>query len=440
MTRTQRIAGLVALVGIIVGLLAAVLVPRTTQGQASGPTPFRALPGPIVEAPMLRRDLRPYGRMSPTIKVTRGSVRTELRRPDPAGGPTWVIRSFEATESYPPVPGGPVTKRRATTHRCLQLGRERGGRFGWVDGDNAFRPVPTRTRISNLSLCGHRELARRKAMDLSLTTLVGHPTRDDRSILGSVLWGTTGQPIEQLTLRAAGRTTTVEQGSGGAFLEFYGPDRSPSDAFITRRYAGGKVKRQALFENHFLASMRKRMEASMPKLRPETHQIAARAPDPGGGPSQGLAAIQTVDGHWCAAEQGPIVGNRIGQIEPVHGTLFEQDTTMFAGGCSKDAYPPGQAITLGSGYVGAQDQEPLDPGRAALRLQPGRSAMYGLARSDVELITFASPRDVRTIAPSGPAHAFIVAWDGDFAASGSVRITTHLKDGTTRTMTENLTW
>lgn len=56
----------------------------------------------------------------------------------------------------------------------------------------------------------------------------------------------------------------------------------------------------------------------------------------------------------------------------------------------------------------------------------------GTADPDVASLTFASPSDVRTIVPAGPAHAFIIVYGGGFP-TGELRIVTHFRDGHTRT-------
>jgi hypothetical protein len=63
------------------------------------------------------------------------------------------------------------------------------------------------------------------------------------------------------------------------------------------------------------------------------------------------------------------------------------------------------------------------------------TTIQGVARPDVESITFASPRDVRTLRPSPRAHAFLVLYDGTFP-TGEITMTSRFTDG--RTTTESI--
>jgi hypothetical protein len=69
------------------------------------------------------------------------------------------------------------------------------------------------------------------------------------------------------------------------------------------------------------------------------------------------------------------------------------------------------------------------------RTLPGRTIITGLAQSDVVSVTLQTPRDVRTLRPSGPRHALIVVYDGEFF-SGALTATIVLRDG--HTVSENL--
>jgi hypothetical protein len=57
--------------------------------------------------------------------------------------------------------------------------------------------------------------------------------------------------------------------------------------------------------------------------------------------------------------------------------------------------------------------------------------VLGSARADVRSITIATPRDVRTLVPSSPAHAFIAVYDGSFP-TGKIVTTAHFADGSSR--------
>jgi hypothetical protein len=67
------------------------------------------------------------------------------------------------------------------------------------------------------------------------------------------------------------------------------------------------------------------------------------------------------------------------------------------------------------------------------RTLPGRTIITGVAEADVVSVTLATPRDVRTLRPSGPEHVFIVVYDGQFFR-GRITASVLLRDG--RTVTE----
>jgi hypothetical protein len=55
----------------------------------------------------------------------------------------------------------------------------------------------------------------------------------------------------------------------------------------------------------------------------------------------------------------------------------------------------------------------------------------GPAAPGVVAVTLETPRDVRTLIPSGPTHAIMAVYDGSFP-TGGVRILARFKDGHTQ--------
>ncbi|HWX73733.1 MAG TPA: hypothetical protein VNZ05_00405, partial [Solirubrobacteraceae bacterium] len=62
------------------------------------------------------------------------------------------------------------------------------------------------------------------------------------------------------------------------------------------------------------------------------------------------------------------------------------------------------------------------------RTLPGHTIITGIADADVVSVTLATPRDVRTLRPSGPQHALIAVYDGEFFR-GAITATVRLSDG-----------
>ncbi|MDO9353079.1 MAG: hypothetical protein Q7T55_05260, partial [Solirubrobacteraceae bacterium] len=316
---------------------------------------------------------------------------------------------------------------------------------GWIDGSNTFRTVRTSSNGGAPTKCVSPTLLRRHEVELQLTTLVGNPTTSERSILGSVVWGSTGGAVPALSLTTGGRRSMVRPSEGrGGFIAFYGPDASPADVQATARYADGRTTSTSLMPQPGQpGSSIPAGRDLFPQVDPSTRRIIARAPDPGGGPSVGLDGVRSKAGVWCVGEVGSIVGDRVGTIDPILGLLSELDARLLSTGCPADPakrFQAGGVLTVG-GTGGGQEagQELLDPAGAALRLQPGRAILYGQAREDVELLTITTSRDVRSLVPTGPAHAFIVSYDGSFS-SGGIEVVATLEDGSTRTTTLNYGW
>ncbi len=63
-----------------------------------------------------------------------GAVRIAARHDDPDGGDPWAVRTYRLTT--------PGSRRPGSVLACAQLGRERAGRFGWIDGAERFAAVP----------------------------------------------------------------------------------------------------------------------------------------------------------------------------------------------------------------------------------------------------------------------------------------------------------
>jgi hypothetical protein len=59
------------------------------------------------------------------------------------------------------------------------------------------------------------------------------------------------------------------------------------------------------------------------------------------------------------------------------------------------------------------------------------SLVFGRARADVQTVTVATPRGVRTLVPEGAMRAFITAYDGGFEA-GTIEVSARFRDGTSR--------
>ncbi|HEY6758094.1 MAG TPA: hypothetical protein VI318_01340 [Baekduia sp.] len=406
------------LAGLVAGAVVAVAVPR-----------HAAAPGPP------RLDVRASAPAYPpltgelALAVERGSARVVATAPDPAGGPAWAIRRVVGTYVPPKdVPRDHLGKELLGRHACVELGRLAGGRFGWLDGAGTFRPLVA-GRLVGPRLCQQVGGPRHDGDDAGLLTWVSHPDFGDPQALATVVWGAAAATDRDVAVTANGRRADVHRGDAGAFLAFLPADgREPAELRVTATDAGGATHR--LYRPFGVPSR-------VPKLT-AAGRLMARAPDPEGGASWGVAAAPSVDGRWCATNPGRVVGGGVGMLDERLDVFYDQSRLTYS--CPP---PRGQQAKLNvltrkrplmyvftSGAPMSWQRPGGTPGRVALRTDPGATVFAGTARPDVRAITVITPTQTRTIRPSGPGHAFAIAFPGTFP-SGRIRFVSTFADGTT---------
>jgi hypothetical protein len=169
-------------------------------------------------------------------------------------------------------------------------------------------------------------------------------------------------------------------------------------------------------------------------------RIAARAPDPNGGLPFAMIAVPNGDGGWCTSSGGRNVGDRVGGVDYVRDVLTE---TQFSagGGCTASGpalarlfkdHPVMMGWGGGSGPLAEEGADTGGTGRVARRTQSGLMTFTGQAAPGVVAVTLATPRDVRTLIPTGPTHAIMAVYDGSFP-TGRIKITARFKDGHVQT-------
>jgi hypothetical protein len=424
MSRTVRRVGLVAVVlGLIAGIVAAIAVPHSTgraAPRATATTPPRAATGPITTAPARPQ---PGGPSRIALRRT-GPYAVAARVDDPAGGPPWVVRTFLAERS------SLLRGRRHVVgrNRCFQLGRLHGGRFGWLDDRSVFRPVTAGYRGAPIQ-CGSRlpDLHRQPTIDGFHVLDRG---ADGRGwALNTVTWAVAGAAARDIVLRLPGGARGTVSGRWNVGIAIQGPDLDATAGGLRVRYASGRIVERSADSRDSDPFDGRAANGPDPAATPF---IAARAPDPNGGRPFGLAAVRASDGGWCIAQQpGRIVGDRVGRINFELGTFVE--AMVMASNCA----PPdgvGRRRPFMGGYGSAMEDrvdgaDPA-PGRIARRTLPGMQYFSGRVPGDVRSLTFTSPRDVRTLVPSSPAHAYLVVYDGAFSA-GVMRIVARFAVGST---------
>ncbi len=458
---TRRLVLLAVLAGVLAGAVVAVAVPTVRDRPAAAgaavapavraaddpgaprpaPTgdPRRPLPGPALLAPRGGG----YVEVRPA-----GPVRLEDRAADPRGGPPFAVRTFAALRVV-----GRGARRRGVDPvigrvRCAELGRVAGGRFGWIDGANRFRPTPPGAGAAP-RWCGSRTADLRRRPHLQVVTRITDPARGAAAPLQTVAWGIAG-PAGRVALRLAGRPVAVPRTPSGVFVAVAAPDVRAADVGGAVAYPAGRpvpigdgeLRVQARRLEAELRGFgrgaptgalgRTRLRLPRPGARPV---VEARTPDPHGGLPWGVAAVPAEGGGACTTSMARIVGDRVGGVDFTLGTFTDAGIDPN-GGCPggpnstpSRRRPLALSYGYGGGLAGEPGQDPL-AGRVARRTLRGLSSYVGRAHPDVVRITIATPRDVRTLLPSRRARAFLAVYDGEFP-TGEVVLTATFRDGST---------
>jgi hypothetical protein len=360
------------------------------------------------------------------------------RADDPAGGPGWALRSFRG-RFVPPHGVGRVGSDLKGRRLCLQLGRIVDGQFGWIDADNTFRPVlPGFNGAPNDCLLGEPKPGRRPSFHLEslLAGLAGGTPRLTRS----VIWGTAGPRARSIRLHIGAAARDLKVGPDGTYIAFGPPDVYEPSVSADFTWAGGVRRHTPLYE-----VFERGMPPGAPPIpqarRRERPVLELRTPDPSGGVPWGVAAVHSTNGAWCTTDQvGRVVQDRVGSVDFLLGTFHESGGGPLgfvrcpqSGGATYRLHHP--LTDLGWSGGGAVTQPGDDPevGRVERRTLRGTVYIKGAVRDDVVAVTIATPRDVRTLQPSGRTHSFLAIYDGDFV-TGKATITLRYRDGHTRTV------
>lgn len=432
--------GLIA--GVCAGAIVAVAIPQTTTTSVPSQA---AAPAVAASAIGVRRvaAARRIPRVGGYVRLRAvGPVRVAATVPDPRGGPPWAVRQFLGERIAPPDPDGRRGGHVIGRNRCIQLGRVHHGRFGWLTSDGTFRPIAV-AFVGAPTQCMSRrpDLAGNPYGDV--ITTITDPRRSAAEPVQTIVFALAGSAARDVRFTVAGRPAALARGAAGALLAVLPGDTRRADLRLTVRYPqrGARTIIPAAGPGSRLpARFTKRMERPLPGARPE---LTAQAPDPDGGLPFGMTATKATGGGFCVNTGGRVVGDRVGGVD------YALDIVRVDGGSGSYGCRPTRAAmrgqrlpdgrtpppySLGASFGGTAGLEPgEDPrtGRIARRSPPGRVIYSGTAEANVRTLTFATPSDVRTIAPSGPAHAFLVVYPGGFPTGDTV-ITTTFADGRTR--------
>jgi hypothetical protein len=373
--------------------------------------PLREPPVPAYRNPLSAKQARP----APPDVPLPGTVRETLRAKDPAGGPEWALRSWQGLPNPRADFGGGFHPKRML---CLQV--------GVVDRGRLVEPRPDSTPLS-LRVGGEYGVGGGCTQPSALVRLgplaetvsyVDDPYAYAPRPLRTVVSGLLGLDATHPVLLGAGAPRPLALDANHAFL-----------AVLPGRYWDAPLRLSATIDGRTRV-VRAGQEGRPGSGVPTTPQ--SRAPDPDGGAPWGFAAGSD-DSH----AYGRIVEGRFATIEVQDGALRNglEGWSSGGNGPSEHKPPPVHFETQGGPeYDLSGDLETTLPTpEIERRTLPGRTIVTGTAEADVASITLVTPRDVRTLRPSGPAHTFIVVYDGQFFG-GALTATVELRDG--RTVTE----
>lgn len=417
---TRRLAVIALILGVLGGAIAAIAIPRTAAQEPAR----RSEPVRVAAA-------TPQSKSIALVRLRRaGPITVEARTPDPDGGPQWVVRSFLANR----MAERDGKLRVISRARCVQLGRVHRGTFGWIDDRGTFRPA-TISMVGAPIDCGSRAADLRREPFFSAFRRLITPSGGGTPRLGrTVAWGYAGAAARRVAVRtAAGRAVGGASGPSNVVLHVIDERTESSRMTMTVEYASGKpVVRGGSWTGRLEG-----LGARGRKHRPDYRQrpiVAARAADPSGGLPYGIVALPAVGGGWCVSSRpGRIVEDLVGRVDFALGTISEDQVSGLD--CQSTRYlSRKRPVGGGSGGGEAIGDPGADPGygRIARRTLPGTTYFAGPVVPDVRTLTLKSPRDVRTVVPSSPAHAYLVVYDGTFTA-GELRMTSTFGDGTSTT-------
>ncbi|HEV3034232.1 MAG TPA: hypothetical protein VGX72_05530 [Solirubrobacteraceae bacterium] len=380
------------------------------EGPASTTSrPLREPPVPAYRNPFPARQAQPQ----PSDIPLAGTVRETLHAKDPAGGSEWALRSWQGLRN-PRADFGPGY--RPARFICVQVGAVEGHRLVEPRPGAAALPLSVGEEPADgVGGCNApSDLTRFGPMGEAMS-YVADPYAYTPRPLRTVVYGTLRLDATHPLLLGAGAPRSLALDANHAFF-----------AVLPGRYWDTPLRISAVIGGRTVLG---RALQSIPGP-PSTPQ--ARAPDPNGGAPWGFAA-----GPDGSSAFGQIVAGRLATIDARTGAVHYGANGWNGGGipAARGKPPPVRFESHGGPEESLLDRRATALPRPELerRTLPGRTIITGVADADVISVTLATPRDVRTLRPSGPEHVFIVVYDGQFFR-GAIIATVALRDG--RTVTE----
>jgi hypothetical protein len=373
--------------------------------------PLYEPPVPAYRNPFPARQVEPPPADIPLART----VRETLRAKDPAGGPEWALRSWQGLPNPRANFGVGYHPKRFI---CVQVGA--------VEDDRLVEPRPGAPALplsvgteseADVGGCNAPSDLLRFGPLAEAVSYVNDPYAYSPRPLRTVVWGMLRLDATHPVLLGAGAPRPLALDANHALF-----------AVLPGRYWDAPLRIAAVIDGRTVT--RSALQSFPGPPAPATPQ--ARAPDPNGGAPWGFAA-----GADHSTDYGRILDGRLAVIEARNGSLHNGPDGWSGGGNGPALRKP-PPVSFDSN--GGPEERPFEEHPAALprpeierRTLPGRTIITGVADADVVSVTLATPRDVRTLRPSGPEHVLIVVYDGQFFG-GEITATVELRDG--RTVTE----
>ena len=356
------------------------------------------------------REPRPIGAARPEITARVSSERIVTRVADPAGGPEWAVKLVQSQRMRN---GRNIGK----PQTCVQLGRIRGGEFGWIHSDGSFRAGES---IEHLEQCMPRTWRQPMAQFISTLAVSDPAGRGSPAASSGAGAGGVG---------GHGERDRRRRRTGLGHRRCLPPRRRPGGENAPRSLRAGRGPR---------GTARDRAD-----LRAHAHVVPARHPwdrahrgahaGPGWRTELRHPRRRHPRGRALRRPATRIVDGRAGAVQLGFGLFWE--TVAYDSLCRplSEKLTRKLPCTYSAGFGGGAQEEDdafLRRARVERRVQPGRTVFTAICRPDVERVTLQSSRDVRTLAPSPTGHVVLAVYDGGFL-DGAPNLTAHLRgDGT----------
>jgi hypothetical protein len=372
---------------------------------------------PLVEPPVpAYREPVPAAQITPPSEGTpiAGTLTQTTPLRDPAGGPSWVLRSWRSILHA----SGSIASGHGVLQDCFQ--------FGVIDNGNLVlprtgaAPLPLNapghpTSESNEERCNSTQILKRRTSQFSVESYLADPYAYSPSVVRTIVSGQAPLGSTHVLLIGAGAPRPLAVDANDAFLLVLPGRYWANRMHLAYTLDGGTHG----IPTHAGTSQRG------PGLRPE-----ARAPDPDGGTPWGFAERGSNFNGF-----GRIVEGRIAGIDEARGTVtdgpgdFEEGAGLGLGLTPQVRFHE-QTVEDNEGIAG--HVAPLTRTQIERRTLPGRTIITGIAMPDVVSVTLTTPSDVRTLRPSGPHHLVIAVYAGVFYQANPTA-TILLQDGQTIT-------